>query len=490
MKLSCLCACLGADPSGPGDPEITGLDCDSNRVEPGHLFAALPGARCNGLTYLPQALARGGAAVLTQAPPPGDVPVPVIQVQDARKALALLAGEFYGHPAEKMTLTGITGTKGKTTTAHILKSILEAAGQKTAMVGTLGGFIGGERVLEAGNTTPEPVTLHRFFARAAGAGCTHLVMEVSSQALKQGRVFGLDYDAAVFLNLTPDHIGGAEHRDFGEYLACKSLLFRQCAGALANADDPHWQAVLEGCAAPVTTFGFAAGAEIRGGAIRPVREGGTLGCEFPVSGYQAPLWVSLPGPYNAADALAALAAARVLGIGEDAVREGLRRVRVPGRAELLPLPNGAVLVIDYAHNGASFESILSTLADYDHRRLIVVFGAGGNRPRLRRRDMADVTARYADLAVVTGDNPRWELVEDICADIEAGLDGRVPCEVIYDRADAIRYSLELSQPGDIVALLGKGHEEYIEERGQRRPFSERAIAEEWIAGKCKGSDKV
>ena len=484
MKLSHLCACLGAVPSGPGDAEIRGLTCDSRQVEPGYLFAALPGARANGLDHLPQALERGAAALLTEGPL--EAPVPVVSVPDARRALALLAAEFYGHPAEKLTLVGITGTKGKTTTAHILKSILEAAGEKTAMSGTLGGFIGGGQVLEPGNTTPEPVTLHRFFAQAAEKRCTHLVMEVSSQGLKQERVSGVDFDLALFLNLSPDHIGGAEHRDFAEYLHCKSLLFRQCGAALANSDDPHWRQVLAGCAAAVTTFGFSPGADVRGGAVRPFREGGVLGCEFSVYGWAEPLRVSLPGPYNAADALAAAAAAQVLGVPEAAVREGLRTVRVPGRAELLPLPDGVTAVIDYAHNGASFESILSTLADYDHERLIVVFGAGGNRPKMRRRDMAEAAAKYAHFAVVTADNPRWERVEDICGDIGAVLEGRIPCRVIYDRAEAVRYALDMARPGDIVALLGKGHEAYIESRGRRLPFSERAVVEEWAANRRKG----
>ena len=224
---------------------------------------------------------------------------------------------------------------------------------------------------------------------------------------------------------------------------------------------------------------------MRGGAVRPVREGGELGSELPVSGHSEPLRVGLPGPYNAADALAAAAAAAELGAGWEAVREGVRQVRVPGRAELAALPNGAALVIDYAHNGASFESILSTLADYDHQRLIVVFGAGGNRPRLRRRDMAEAAARYADYVVITADNPRWERVEDICADIEAGLDDRVANVVVYDRAQAIRTALDMSRPGDIIALLGKGHEEYIEERGTRQWFSERAVVEGWTADRWK-----
>lgn len=478
MKLSRLWSELGLAPPGPGDPEITGLTCDSRRVEPGFLFAALSGARANGPDFIPQALARGAAALLTENPVEG-APVPVAVVPDARKALALLAGAFYGHPVEKLTVVGITGTKGKTTTAHILAAILTAAGQKTALLGTLGGYIAGEKVLEPGNTTPEPVELHRFFARAAGAGCTHLVMEVSSQALKQGRVEGIGFPLALFLNLSPDHIGGAEHRDFAEYLHCKALLFRQCGAALGNLDDPHLEAVLAGCTAPVTTFGFSPGADVRGGAVRPIRMDGKLGVEFPVSCYSLPLRLALPGPFNAADALAAVAAARALELPESAVRAGLAAVRVPGRAEVIPLPGEITAVIDYAHNGASFESILSTLADYDHGRLIAVFGAGGDRPRLRRRDMADMAAKYAHLAVITADNPRTERVEDICGDITAALAGRIPSVEIYDRTEAIRYALDGARPGDLVALLGKGHEEYIESQGVRLPFSERAVVEAW-----------
>lgn len=478
MKLSRLCAPLGVLPTGPGDPQVTGLTCDSRQVEPGYLFAALPGADRDGRDFIPQALERGAAALLAQGPVE-DAPVPLVTVPDARRALALLASEFWGRPAEKLVLVGITGTKGKTTTAHILTSILEAAGYRTALAGTLGGFIGGELVLEPGNTTPEPVTLHRFFAQAVENRCTHLVMEVSSQALKQGRVFGVDFDLALFLNITPDHIGGAEHKDFAEYLACKALLFRQCDGALANADDPRWQEVLVHCAAAVTTFGFSPGADVRGGAVRPVTRAGNLGCAFPVSGYDDPLWAALPGPFNAADALAAVAAARTLGIGEAAVRSGLETVRVPGRAEVLPLPNGAAAVIDYAHNGASFESILSTLADYEHGKLIVVFGAGGNRPKMRRRDMAEAAAKYAGFVVITADNPRWERTEDICGDIARAIDGRVPYTVIPDRAEAIRYALDMAGPGDITALLGKGHETYMEVRGVRLPFSDRATVEAW-----------
>lgn len=502
MKLSQLLAGLECRLSG-GDPEITGVACDSRRAAPGCVFVALPGARADGHRFIPAAVAAGAAAVVAERPVEG-LSVPTVVTPNTRRALALISAAFYGHPAQRLTLVGVTGTKGKTTTTHILKAILEAAGHKTAMVGTVGCFIGAERVAETLNTTPESLELHRFFAQAVEAGCTHAVMEVSSQALKLDRTYGLRFDLALFLNLSPDHIGGAEHKDFAEYLSCKAMLFRQCAAAAGNRDDPRFGEIFSGCTAPVTTFGFAPGADVRGGAVRPVRRGGALGSEFSVSGYAAPLEFSMPGEFNAADALAAVAAARVLDLPEEAVRRGLRAAAVRGRTETYPHGGDFTVLIDYAHNDVSFASLLSTLRKYTEiaappregaeardpadkpsstGRIIAVFGAGGDRPKMRRADMAREAAKYADFAVVTADNPRSERVEDICADITAALAGKIPSVEIYDRTQAIRYALDMAGPGDIVALLGKGHEEYIEVNGVRSHFSEREVLDAWFAGR-------
>lgn len=481
MKLSQLLAGLNRRVSG-GDPEISAVACDSRRVTPGCLFVALPGARSDGAQFIPAAVAAGAAAVAAEHPIP-DAVVPVAVVPNARRTLALASAAFYGHPAEKLTLIGVTGTKGKTTTTHILKAILEEAGHKTAMVGTVGYFIGGEKTSDSLNTTPESLDLHRFFAQAAEAGCTHTVMEVSSQAMKLDRTYGLEFDLALFLNLSPDHIGGAEHKDFAEYLSCKAALFRQCRAAVGGVDDPHFEEIFDRCAAPVTTFGFGPRADVRGGTVIPLREGGLLGSAFPVSGYERPVQFSMPGVFNAADALAAIAAARVLRLPEEAVRRGLLRAAVRGRTEVYPHAGDFTVLIDYAHNDVSFASLLSTLKEYDHDRLIIVFGAGGDRPKMRRADMAREAAKYADLAVITADNPRSERVEDICADITAALEGKIPSAEIYDRRDAIRYALDMARPGDIVALLGKGHEEYIEVNGVRTRFSEKEVLDEWFGAK-------
>ena len=469
MKLSRLLSVLGAD--CPQDAEITALACDSREVVPGALFAALPGHRADGRAYIADALNRGAAAVVCAPPLPQNVPGICIPADDPRAALALLAAEFYGRPAGGLSLIAVTGTKGKTTTAHMVRDILSAAGYVTGMTGTLGTYIGREKLSDSPNTTPEPIALHRALRQMADAGCTHVVMEASSQAMKLKRLYGLEFAAGLFLNLSPDHIGPGEHGDFEEYRACKAALFRQCRRAVGNMDDPAWphMAAQRPPSAPVSSFGLDGRADVRALAIEPDPER-PLAVRLTTAG--APRYhIPLPGRFNGYDALAAVALARALGLNDGAVRAGLAHVRVPGRAQRLPVPAPFEVVVDYAHNGASFDAVLSALREHHPRRIIAVFGAGGDRPKMRRTDMARSAARWADFAVLTEDNPRSERAEDVCADISAAL-GDFPHEIVPDRRAAIFRALDLARPGDVVALLGKGHEDYIEEKGMRRPFSE------------------
>ena len=469
MKLSRLLSVLGAD--CPQDAEITALACDSREVVPGALFAALPGHRADGRAYIADALNRGAAAVVCAPPLPQNVPGICIPADDPRAALALLAAEFYGRPAGGLSLIAVTGTKGKTTTAHMIRDILSAAGYVTGMTGTLGTYIGREKLSDSPNTTPEPIALHRALRQMADAGCTHVVMEASSQAMKLKRLYGLEFAAGLFLNLSPDHIGPGEHGDFEEYRACKAALFRQCRRAVGNMDDPAWphMAVQRPPSAPVSSFGFDDRADVRALAIEPDPER-PLAVRLTTAG--APRYhIPLPGRFNGYDALAAVALARALGLNDGAVRAGLAHVRVPGRAQRLPVPAPFEVVVDYAHNGASFDAVLSALREHHPRRIIAVFGAGGDRPKMRRTDMARSAARWADFAVLTEDNPRSERAEDVCADISTAL-GDFPHEIVPDRRAAIFRALDLARPGEVVALLGKGHEDYIEEKGMRRPFSE------------------
>ena len=477
MKLSQLFSAIGAD--CPRDGDITALACDSREVVPGALFVAMEGSHTDGRAYIGEALRRGAAAVVCRPPLPEGVNGAA--VDDPRRALALLASCFYRHPARSLSLIAVTGTKGKTTTACMLREIFAAAGHKTGMIGTLGAYIGRAPLADLPNTTPEPITLHRLLRQMADEGCSHVVMEVSSQAMKLRRVAGLTFDAAVFLNLTPDHIGGGEHADFQEYRACKAALFRQCRLAVGNADDPSWPAMAAQVPpfAPIHTFGFGWGVDTRALAAGPDSER-PFAVRLDTAG-APPYHVPMPGGYNAANALAAVALGRALGLDDGAIRAGLAHTSVPGRAQLVPVPAPCTVVIDYAHNGDSFRALAETLRAYGPRRIIALFGAGGDRPRLRRTDMGRAAAQWADYAVLTADNPRSERVEDICGDIAAAIGDAIPVETIPDRRAAIFRALELAQPGDVVALLGKGHEGYIEENGVRRPWSEQGAVKEFFA---------
>lgn len=465
MKLSQLLAAAGL--SRTQDTEITHITCDSRQVEPGALFAALEGSGADGRTFIQDAIAHGAAAVICRGG--GEGSVPVIDVPNPRQALALMAAKFYGDPAKCMTIVAVTGTKGKSTTAHMLWEIFMAAGHKTGMIGTLGAFSVRNKIWEAVNTTPEPVTLHRLLRQMADDGCTHVVMEVSSQAVKLERIAGMRFAAAIFLNLSPDHIGPGEHENFWEYRHCKAELFSRCKLAVGNAADSAWPSMTAHIplGVPVCTFGPCV--------TKPGPGLTTLLDTGEGRDYRIPM----PGAFNGENAMAAIVTARAMDIPDGAIRAGLAKTRVPGRCMVYPAGEDYDVLIDYAHNGASFRALFSALRKRNPNHIIAVFGAGGDRPPMRRRDLARAAARGADYAVITEDNPRSEPVAEICAQISAAMPD-LPHAVILDRREAIRYALDIAEPGDIVALLGKGHEEYIETNGVRRHFSEWDVLDEYF----------
>lgn len=469
--------------SGSLEMELTGLAYDSRRVAEGSLFVCLTGFRADGHDYIPAALDQGARALVVEREvqvPPG---ITVLRVEDSRHALALLSAAWFGYPARQLTTVALTGTKGKTTTAHMIKAILEQAGRKVGMIGTIGAMIGDERVKTA-NTTPESYQLHALFRRMVDAGCTHLVMEASSQGFKLRRTAGIQFDVGVFLNLSPDHIGPGEHADFEEYLQCKRMLFQQCKIGVADLDDPYYSRITGGAACPIRTFSQEKPADLRLTGVKELRRPGFLGSEFTVSGLaEGTFRLGMPGRFNAANAAAALAAAALLGVDREAMARALAKVQVKGRTQVLPTPGHYTLLIDYAHNAASMENLLSMLHAYPHRRLICLFGGGGDRSRLRRYDMGEISAKYADLTVLTMDNPRSETVEAINEDIKVGLarhNGKYV--TIPDRAEAIRWVMDQAGEGDIIALIGKGHEEYQEIQGVKHFFSEEQVVLEHLRG--------
>ncbi len=477
---------------GRWDVEVTDIYYDTRRVTTGGLFVCIVGTKLDS-HGLAAAAVRAGAAVLViehdldELPPPD---VTVLRVESSRRALALLSAAWFGYPGRELTLVGVTGTKGKTTTSHMIAAILTAAGRRVGLLGTNGAAWPGHRQPLA-HTTEESYELQKLLRRLREAGCDTCVMEVSSQGLKMDRVAGLWYTVAVFTNLSPDHIGPGEHASFAEYRYWKAQLFRQCGVGVVNADDANAPALLAGAACEAVRYGIDAQSTDYGvqGVPRLLRTDTLLGVGFtarlPGGGAMA-LEVNMPGRFSVYNALAALAAARALGADAAAVRAGLQSVTVKGRVELVPVSRRFTVLLDYAHNEAAAENLLATLRAYRPARLVAVFGCGGDRSRLRRTGMGEVCARLADFCILTEDNNRYEAVEDILRDIKAGI-ARVPCAApfveIPDRLDALHYALDHAADGDIIAILGKGHETYRDRKGVKTPFLERELLLDYAAAR-------
>ena len=455
--------------------EVTDVIYDSRKVTRDCVFVCLVGSSSDGHDYIDSAVKAGAAAVVVSR----DVDVSgaaVVRVNDTRKALAFMSAEYFGNPAEELTTIGVTGTKGKTTTACMIRSILEKGGIKTGVIGTLGIMIG-DRIIKTSNTTPESFEIQQAMRTMLEEGCRCVVMEASSLGLKWHRTDGFIFDYGIFTNFSHDHIGGVEHADMDEYARCKAMLFRQCKTGILNIDDPAAAIMLEDHTCLVETFGFSEKAELRASGEHLISRPGYLGVSFEVSGrMKMKADVAIPGKFNAANALAAIAVCRHFDLTKQQIYDGLNEVRVKGRVEPVNVPGNYTLLIDYAHNALSMENILTTLREYHPGRLITLFGAGGNRPRDRRFEMGEISGRLSDLSVITEDNSRFEDVMDIIEDIKTGIhktDGKYV--VIPDRTDAIRYCIENAQDGDIIVLAGKGHEDYQDKNGVKTHYDEREV---------------
>ncbi|MCD8190330.1 MAG: UDP-N-acetylmuramoyl-L-alanyl-D-glutamate--2,6-diaminopimelate ligase [Clostridiales bacterium] len=466
---------------GSLETEISELVYDSRKAVPGCIFICMPGAVTDGHQYIPDVLAKGAAAVVVEHPVEVPEDVTVIGVPNARLALAELSAAWFGHPAEKLTTIGVTGTKGKTTTTYMIKGILEKSGLPTGLIGTIEVIIG-DKHIHAVNTTPESYLVQQYFAEMVDAGLKYVVMEVSSQALKLDRVSGFTYDYGIFTNLEPDHIGPGEHENMEEYIACKGLLFRRCKIGLANAEADYLEQVMEDHTCQLETFGMGENADLRAVNVQRIHQPGYLGVSYDLTGLENySVRVDIPGDFTVYNSLAAIALCRHLGVSRENVLAALDTIQVKGRLEIYPTPGQYTLMIDYAHNAMSLEALLTNIRAYGPKRIICLFGCGGNRAKSRRYEMGEVASRLADLTVVTSDNPRFEEPMDIINDILTGVaraDGA--CVTIPDRKEAIAYCMSIGQAGDIVILAGKGHEDYQEIRGVKHPMDERVLIEEII----------
>lgn len=468
------------------EKDITAVCYDSRKVTVGSLFICIEGANFDGHSVAFEMVEKGAACLVVSKDVkiPADSDVTVIRVEDTRYAMAFISAAFFNHPAEKMKVIGITGTKGKTTTTYMVRSILENAGMKVGLVGTIETIIGNKRI-PALNTTPESYVLQEYFAGMVEEGCDAVVMEVSSQGLMMHRTQGFVFDLGIFTNLEPDHIGPNEHESFEEYMACKGLLFKQCRVGIVNVDDKHVDELLAGHTCEVETYGFGAHADLRAENVELYRENGELGVKFTVSGkLNAEVKVPSPGRFSVYNALTAIAICRHFDVNEERMKEALLKAHVKGRIEMIPVSSEFSLMIDYAHNAMALESLLTTLKEYNPGRLVCLFGCGGNRSKLRRYEMGEVSGRLADLTIITSDNPRFEKPEDIIADIRTGIEKTEGSYVeIVNRKDAIAYAIQNGKPGDIIVLAGKGHEDYQEIEGKKYPMDERILIREVLEGR-------
>ena len=464
---------------GTDQTEVTTLINDSRKAEKGSVFVCISGAVSDGHSYAADVAARGAAALVVEHEV--DVPeeVTVIRVKDTRYALALMSAAYFGYPAEKMKIIGITGTKGKTTTTYMIKSILDGVGHKVGLIGTIEAIIG-EKHIPAANTTPESYTIHKYFAEMVEAGCDCVVMEVSSQGLMLHRTAGIPFEIGIFTNLGKDHIGPNEHKDFEDYKRCKGLLFRQCRLGIANVDDKYFKDVFRNATCRVETFGFSENADLRAENVKLVSRPGYLGVAYHVSGLMDfDVEIDIPGKFSVYNSLTAIAVCRHFQVPVEKIKEVLKQAKVKGRIEMIKVSDEFTLMIDYAHNAMSLESLLTTLKEYNPKRLVCLFGCGGNRSRDRRYEMGEVSGRLADLTIITSDNPRFEEPQDIIDDIKIGI-GRTDGKYveICDRKEAIKYAIANGQPGDVIVLAGKGHEDYQEIRGVKHPMDERVLIAE------------
>lgn len=467
---------------GTVEQDVSEVVYDSRKVLEGCVFICIQGSRIDSHDFIPDVTAAGAKVLVVEKTVAVPDDITVIQVPDSRVALAYLSAARFGWPSRQMTMIGITGTKGKTTTAHMMKAMLEAGGKKTGMIGTVGVVIG-EQIYKTVNTTPESYDLHRYFAAMAEAGCECCVMEVSSQALKMHRVDGIDFDYGVFTNISPDHIGPDEHEDFDEYLACKKQLFHHCKKALINLDDEHFQAVIKDIPCPWDGYSIREKARFSAGDIHYISEPDFVGIEFTFTdGAEETIRVNLPGKFNVYNALSALTVCSSMNLPGGRMQYALEHLRVDGRMEIVHTSARCCVIIDYAHNAVSMESLLNTLRDYNPKRLVCVFGCGGNRSKDRRYSMGDIAGRMADFSIITADNSRFEKVGDIIADIRGSIEAAHGSYIeIPDRREAIAYSIRNAREGDMIAIIGKGHEDYQEIEGVRYPFLDRAVVQEVIA---------
>lgn len=463
---------------------IKNIVIDSRKADKESLFVCLTGFNVDAHQYVNAAYDQGCRNFLVEKDVFLENDANIIKVENTRKALSLLSQNFYNHPDKELTTIAITGTKGKTTTAGMIKNIIESTGEMCGLIGTLGVFIGNEYI-ETHNTTPESLDINKYFRQMVDAGCKYVVMEVSSQALKLGRCEGLCFDYGIFTNMSRDHIGENEHKDYEEYRDCKSKLFQMCKTGILNSDDKEYDFMIKNATCLVKSFGCNGDYKLINYDF--LNSDGKIGMEFNINNQNYEIYT--PGKFSVYNAMSAVSLAHELGISYELINETLKEFKVKGRVEPVKVSDNFSLLIDYAHEAMSLESLLTTIKEYNPKRIVTLFGCGGNRSKNRRYEMGEISGKYSDLTIITEDNSRYENVLDIIEDIKIGINKTSGEYVaIPSRYDAIKYAIENAQDGDIVLLCGKGHEDYQEINGKRIHMDEREIIED-VMSELKSSIK-
>ena len=464
---------------GNTDVEINNIHNDSRQVGENDLFFCISGAVFDGHKYAGQAAEKRAAAIIVEKEITLPYNITIIKVASTRYAMGKISSAYYGEPSKKLKVIGITGTKGKTTITYMIQEMLNAAGHKTGLIGTIE-ILDGKNRIPAPNTTPESLSLHKYLKDMVDNGLEYVVMEVSSQGLMLDRIAGVDFDYGIFTNLSKDHIGPNEHKTFEEYMMWKAKLFTLCKTGIFNLDDQYAGKMMENATCKKVTYGMNENADYIGGNYSLYSEKGVLGISYELKGrLNGNIKVDLPGESSLHNSLVAVAFADMLSVPFEDIREILQRVRVRGRVEMIPISDEFTVMIDYAHNAMAMESLYKALRAYKPKRLVSLFGCGGNRSRDRRFEMGEVSGNMAELTIITSDNPRNEDPLDIIEDIKKGIsktNGRYI--EIPDRKEAMRYAILNGKPGDIIVFAGKGHEDYQEIKGVKHHMDERELINE------------
>lgn len=466
--------------------DVSQIDYDSRQVKENSLFVCIPGARVDGHDFINQVIEKGAQVIVVEKDVPCQEGITYIKVKEARYALALLSCAFYDHPSRKMTVIGITGTKGKTTTSYMVESILHQAGKKVGIIGTIGSVVNGV-YKKTKNTTPESFELQKLMHEMVESGCEYCVMEVSSQGLMLNRVAGIDFDYGVFTNLSPDHIGEHEHHSFEHYMECKKMLFQMCKVGLFNKDDDHYNDMIQDAQCLIKTFSMKELSDLQAYDSHLSRGKGTLGVAFKTKGLiDDQFEVQIPGEFSVYNSLVAIMLCHELHIETRYIQAALQLVRVKGRGEIVPIHQDYTVMIDYAHNGVSFENILETIQAYHPQRIICIYGSVGERTQVRRYEMGEIVSKYQAFSILTADNPAHEPISQINQDIINGIQVHNGQYIeIEDRQEAIEYALDHGKHGDVILCLGKGHEDYQLIGDEKVPFSEREIIEHYFVNKSR-----